>query len=279
VPVAPPRRRRKPKGETVLRPVRASAAIEAEYRRRLDCLIDEMAKSVLYWVRATLRANPTAIAELAEDRNPVEATRAAIARLAKRWTKRIDDAAPKLAAWFATAVHQRSDAVLKKILRDSGIAIKWEMSAAEKQAVTATMTENVALIKNIPAQALTQIEGIVMRGVSRGADIGGMAKEIEAQIGVTKRRARFIARDQNNKANATMQRTRQLELLGATAEAVWCHSAGGHTPRPSHVKAGREKTRYLVADGWFDPDENRKIFPGELVNCKCYSRLIVKGFG
>jgi uncharacterized protein with gpF-like domain len=271
-------RQKKPKDEIILRPIRASAAIEDAYQRKLNDLIDEMFRSALYFVKATLRANPTRITALAEDRNPIQTIRDAIRNLAKRWTKRIDDAAPKLAEWFATAVHKRSDVALKKILRDSGIAIKWEMSASERDALNATIGENVALIKSIPSQAFTQIEGIVMRGVAAGGDIGGITKDLQHQFGVTRRRAAFIARDQNNKANTIMQRTRQLEMQGAQAEAIWCHSSAGHTPRPTHVKAGRDKVRYSVADGWLDPDEGKKIWPGQLPNCRCFSKLVVKGF-
>ena len=56
------------------------------------------------------------------------------------------------------------------------------------------------------------------------------------------------------------------------------HSAGGHDPRPSHVKAGKDKVVYSVTEGWWDPDEQKFVWPGTLINCKCTSRSIIPGF-
>ena len=85
--------------------------------------------------------------------------------------------------------------------------------------------------------------------------------------------AALIARDQNNKATATITRARQ-EDLGIT-HAYWIHSNGGKKPRPSHVKAGQEKTVYEVSKGWFDPDEGEYIWPGMLINCRCVCKAIL----
>ena len=56
------------------------------------------------------------------------------------------------------------------------------------------------------------------------------------------------------------------------------HSGGGKHPRPTHLKAGREQKRYDVTKGWFDPEVDKFILPGELPNCRCVSRAVVKGF-
>jgi hypothetical protein len=44
------------------------------------------------------------------------------------------------------------------------------------------------------------------------------------------------------------------------------------------VKAGRDRVVYDLDKGWFDPDEGKHILPGELVNCRCFARPVVKGF-
>jgi hypothetical protein len=61
-------------------------------------------------------------------------------------------------------------------------------------------------------------------------------------------------------------------------EAIWVHSGGGKHPRKSHQKAGREKTRFPIAEGWFDPEVGRKIIPGELINCRCVSKAVIRAF-
>lgn len=264
---------RRPKSETVLRPVHPNAGIETAYRRKLEALIDEMAGSVAYWIKAAYNQNTP---EIAQDESPAAALRNAVRRLARRWLSRFDTAAQELAEYFATAVSRRSDAALKSILKRGGFSVEWKMTRAQNDVLQATVAENVALIKSIPAQYLTQVEGLVMRAVQTGRDVGELTTALQRQFGLTRRRAAFIALDQNNKATAALTRARQIEI-GVT-EAIWVHSGGGKKPRPTHVRAGRERARYDVREGWFDPAEGRKILPGELIRCRCVGRSVIKGF-
>lgn len=259
--------------DKVLRPVHPNAGIAAAYRKRLDALIEEMNVSVQHWLTSAYRNNEP---EIAQDELPAAALRRAIRKLTARWTRNFDEAAPKLAEYFATAVDKRSAAALKKILKDGGFSVEFKMTPAQRDILQATIQQNVELIKSIPAQYLTQVQGSVMRSVQTGRDLGSLAKELEEHHGVTKRRAATIARSQNNLATAAMTRARQQEV-GIT-EAIWVHSGGGKHPRKTHLQAGREKTRYSTSEGWFDPDVGKNIWPGELPNCRCVARPVVKGF-
>jgi uncharacterized protein with gpF-like domain len=259
--------------EKVLRPIHPNAGLTAAYRGKLDAIIEEMVASVSYWLSASYKANEP---HIAQDELPATALKVALRKLTRRWQKRFNAAAPKLADYFSTAVEKRSSTALKNILKDAGITVEFKMTAAQRDILHATINQNVALIKSIPQQYLTQVEGAVMRSVQTGGDLGSLAKELEQHYGSTKRRAAFIARDQNNKATAAMTRARQVEL-GLT-EAIWVHSGAGKHPRPSHVKAGRDKTKYNTRTGWLDPEVGKHILPGELPNCRCISRAIIKGF-
>lgn len=246
----------------VLRPVHPNAGTAAIYRRRLDALTREMADSYAYWLKARYRANPPIATDAALPARDLERQ---LSELGKQWAKRFDDAAPRLAKWFTQSTEKRSQAMLAKILRDAGISVKFQMNAEMRDAYQATLTENVGLIKSIAQQYHTQVEGLVMRSVSAGRDLSALSKELEARFGVTKRRAALIARDQNNKATAVFVRVRQKQA-GIT-KAVWLHSHGGKEPRKTHL-ANDGKT-YDPAKGWHDPDPkvNRRIWPGELINC------------
>src|ERR1700724_1725812 len=57
----------RPKKNRVLRPVHPSFALEIEYRRKLECLIDDMQKSVTYWLKAAFKANEPEVTALAQD--------------------------------------------------------------------------------------------------------------------------------------------------------------------------------------------------------------------
>ena len=165
------------------------------------------------------------------------------------------------------------DKALAKILRDRGFSVRFQYTAPMKDAFQATVNQNVGLIKSIAQQHLSEVEGLVMRSVATGRDIGGLSRELEKRYAITRRRADFIARSQNNMATATMHRARQVGL--GVKEAIWMHSHAGAKPRPSHVKAGKDKVVYEIAKGWFDPDEGRYILPGDLPNCRCASRIIL----
>lgn len=245
------------------------------YRAKLDKLVDEMHRSLLYWVGAAYKAKPP---EMAQDdsfvgMSPAMVMREAMRKLSRRWERNFDRASKELADWFAKAAIDRSDRQLREILRRGGFSVRFVLTREANDVLQATIGQNVALIKSIGAEHLAAVEGAVMRSVQAGRDLGTLAQELEARYGSTKRRAALIANHQNNLATASITKTRRLSL--GIKQAVWVHSHAGAKPRPSHVKAGSEKIVFDVETGWFDPEEGRYIQPGELVHCRCVSRPIL----
>lgn len=226
-----------------------------------------MVASIQRFLLAAYRKDPPVLAQDA----PADRLQVVLRRLTARWLKRFDRLAEHLADHFARDVRDRSDAALRSALKTGGMSVQFKATKAERDVMAATVAENVRLIKSIPEQYLTQVEGAVMRSVQTGRDIGQLAKELETHYGVTKRRAAFIARDQNNKATAAITRARQDEL-GIT-EAIWLHSGGGKHPRPSHVRNSGQ--RYKVETGWYDPDAKKWIWPGTLPNCRCVAKSVI----
>ena len=265
--------------ELVLPPVHAHPGVTEAYAMKLRRLIDDMHRSVLYFVKAAYRKNPPVT--LANDADPAAALLAEIASLGARWTKRFARASEELAAYFATAAATRTDARLRAILKRNGIAVDFRMTKAMRSVLKATIEQNVGLIKSIPQKYLADVQVMVTQSVQAGRDLKSLVDGLQASFGVTKRRAAFIALDQNNKATGAFNRARQIEL--GVEEAEWTHSHGGKTPRPTHVAAGARKQRYDVKKGWYDPDARGKgkgewIIPGQLIKCRCTSRSIIKGF-
>lgn len=275
-----PRKIVSPTGRSVtLPPVRPNAALEAKFRKRLERMVAAMQRSLVYWISAQWRSKvprTTILAEIAQDEEGSASMqlRADIAALGAKWQKQFDRAAPELARWFSQSMASRSDYQLKQILRRGGFSVKFQMSPAANDALQATIGEQIQLIKSISSQHLTQVQGIVMRGITEGRNLGPVTEQLKHQFGITHRRAAFIARDQANKASATITRVRQQEL-GVT-QAVWMHSGGGRHPRPSHVKASKDKLKYDVAKGAYIDGE--WIFPGQLPGCRCVSGAVIPGF-
>ena len=230
----------------------------------------DMHISFEYWVTASYRKNPPRLSSLiAQDGTPSDATRKVIASLAKKWIKHFEDSAPTVAASYMKSIFDASDIAFRKSLKDAGWSVKFTMTPAIKDAFTASLNENISLIKSIPVQYAQEMEGIVMRSYSAGRDLETMVKDIKQIYPKAATRAETIARDQSNKANAVCNRTRQMEL-GIT-QAKWMHSHAGEVPRPSHVKANGKI--YNIAEGCLI--DGVYIQPGELINCRCSSRPIL----
>lgn len=254
------------------RAVHANPGVTAKYRRQLDALVKEMSDSVEYWVTAAYRANPPRMeTAIAQDALPSFELGRRIRELSKRWIKKFDDMAEKIATSFAESGRKATDSSFQQALKDAGFAVNFKVTPVMRDAMNATIQENVSLIKSIPQQYLTQVEGTVMRGFTAGRDLKAISDELQGHYGVSKRRAALIARDQSNKLTATVTQARRVEL--GMFEAEWVHSGGGKVPRASHVKAGKDHLKFDVRKGALIDGEH--ILPGFLINCRCSSRTIL----
>ena len=255
------------------RAVAANRGLEAKYRKALQRMIAEMHGSVEYWLTAAYRKDPPRMAALVEQAQdaatPSQRIRKILDDLAKRWIGRFDEMAPKLAEAYLQGAFKASDSAFRQALKEAGWSVEFKMTPAVRDAFNASLAENVGLIKSIPEKYLQQVEGVVMRSYSAGRDLETMVKELKTLYPAASHRAELIARDQSNKANAVVNRTRQMEL-GIT-EAIWMHSHAGKNPRPDHVAANGK--RYKIAEGCLISGEH--IQPGEEINCRCTSRAVL----
>ena len=256
-------------------------------------MIAEMHGSVEYWITAAYRKDLPRMAALVEqaqdasviDRKkrdvetrrvawvskygPTRSMKRVLDELARRWTDRFNEYAPKLAEAYLKGMFKASDSAFRAALKEAGWAVDFKMTPAVRDAFNASLEENVGLIRSIPEKYLQQVEGTVMRSYSAGRDLATMVKELKQLYPAASHRAELIARDQSNKANAVVNRARQMEL-GIT-EAIWQHSHAGKNPRPDHVAANGK--RYKIAEGCLISGEH--IQPGEEINCRCTSRPVL----
>jgi uncharacterized protein with gpF-like domain len=269
--------------DILLRPVRANAGIEAAYKKQLDRWIDAMHKSLVWWITAQYRANsPTPLAQDAgiesfRDGSPANAMRRAIHRMSRRWLKAFDKGADDLAKYFVDKASGATDIQLKDILKKAGFTVQFKTTAEVNNAMQAAIGENVGLIKSIASEHLTQVEGLVMRHMQTGRDLGGLTEELTKRYDITKRRAAFISKDQANKMTAVINRARQAEL--GIEEARWRHSHGGKHPRASHVAAsqadGGKGVLYNVKEGCLI--DGKRIWPGTEPGCRCTGQSVIPG--
>jgi hypothetical protein len=270
------------KNEKQLAPIFPNSGIEARYRKAMQAAIAEMAKSYAWWLRAELRG----IAMDAEQ--PIKGSgehwfarnvKIIMDKLARQWQDKFDALSEEIARIFVNGVTQHTDKAMIAAMDKAGFSFKFQMTDQVKKAAQLSFQGNVGLIKTIPAEFHQAIEGDVWRMVQSGFNTKQLTDAIEQRYHKSHWRASFIARDQTSKVKAIIERERQREL-GIT-EAIWIHSHGGKEPRPSHVKAGRDKLRFDINKGAYLEGNGGKyewLLPGQALNCRCVSKSIIKEF-
>ena len=256
----------------LLAPVRANLGVQAAYRRQLLALIEAMHKDILRTISRVYKVKPPH-ALLAKDESPAAALRKAMKDLGREWSKKFASGSEHLAAHFADEALKHSDVALKATLRKAGFGIKFQMTRPMNDSYRAVIGENVGLIKSIPAEHLADVEGLVMRSVQHGRSMKELTAQLEERYGVTKRRAALIARDQNNKATAVMNKVRKLGL--GIEKSKWVHTSASKHPRESHEKMNGEV--FETAQGCMDEEYGDYVQPGELINCGCVAPGIIPG--
>jgi hypothetical protein len=84
-----------------------------------------------------------------------------------------------------------------------------------------------------PSQYFTDIEGLVMRSVQTGRDLGQLTKDLQEQFGVTAPASGLCCPRPKQRGNRVND-THAPDELGIT-QAIWVHSGAAKHPRPTHV--------------------------------------------
>lgn len=224
-------------------------------------------------VRMTLEAKYAAMAEDAP--SATKQLQMALAKWGSQMIARFDLMSKSIAADFAARNQRATQVAMMAQLKAAGFTVKFKPTRASINAYQMVAAENIGLIKSIAAKYHTDVEQQVWTSVRNGGDLHTLSVNLRKTYGITTRRAALIARDQNAKAKAVMERTRQMEV-GFT-RGIWLHSHAGKDPRPTHVKM--DKKPYRLEKGFYDTDEGEWVHPGQLINCRCSMRPILEGFG
>lgn len=260
----------------LLRAVHPNAGVRSAYRRRLVRLLDEMQRSVLWWVRAAYRKDEERILpDGGQDASPARGLQKVLNGLFRYWMRRWTSEALKIASSFVFGMQRRTTLSYQEAFKAAGFTVKMKPSRVRNDVVTALIEENVNLIKTIPQQYFGEVNGLVQRSIIAGRDLGNLTDELHQRYEITRRRADLIARDQSNKATEAIKRV-EGERLGIKV-GIWVHVPGKYTSRATH-KAMNGKP-FLLSEGMYDSAVKRHVRPGELVACQCTYRDFVPEFG
>lgn len=217
-------------------PINPSAAVEARYYADLHTLIKAMTDETERELRK-LFGEEHAEEFFAQDASVSAQARILMNALIKKYTLLFGSKSKPIADRFATSSNKASSAAVHTSLKElsGGLSLGTRtLDADTKQVMTATVAENVGLIKTIPQKYLTGVQGAVMRSITTGNGMKDLLPYIQKHKGITYRRARFIAEDQTRKANVALS-TGRLEAKGVK-KFRWLHTGGGQHPRELHKK-------------------------------------------
>jgi SPP1 gp7 family putative phage head morphogenesis protein len=176
--------------------------------------------------------------------------------------------AKKIASLFSRSVDRLNrDRFISSVEKTIGIDLNRVVESEKiEDVLKISVRENVSLIRSIPEQYLKNIESIVYSGTVQGSAASSMIKLIQKAGGVSKRRAKRIARDQTSKLNSALTQKRS-QVIGAT-EYIW-RTAGDDRVRSTHKANNGQVFR------WDDPPK-KTGHPGHDIQCRCIAQPIIK---
>lgn len=237
--------------------------IEVEYARQLLTIVAEVRQAL----EPLLQELPGLVegarvargdADRMDDRESLRA-RGLIEQARLRLEEAIRPAAVEsLAAEFADRTQRHQSQQLAKQIRAAVGVDLFGADARIAPLMEGFVSENVALIKDVPAQIVSDVEMAVTRGLARGTSTADLAAEVQAKMGIGEKRARFIARDQIATLNGEINKARQTAL-----------GIDSYTRRT--VNDGRVRESHAELDGkvfrWDDPPGVGH--PGDDFGCRC----------
>lgn len=200
----------------------------------------------------------------------------ALKKWGDKWSRKFDRLSGDVAKRFTSRSFVSTELSLKAALRDAGFTVSFRPSRKSLESYKLVVADNVGLIRNLQQSLYNKIQQDTWASVRAGGDMAKLSEKLHKSYGIEANRAALIAKDQNNKAKATLESARRQEL--GLKKAIWQHSGGGKTKRPVHVKWGRDGQEFDLDKGLYDPDEGQWVLPGVLINCGCTSRAVVPGF-
>ena len=188
--------------------------------------------------------------------------------LRQQW-KILDSEAQKIALQMADKTNEfNREKFVKNLNKAIGVDITDILADSNIEgALNTSVTNNVALIKDMPQTQIDRIQSIVMEGVDGGHDFFSIKKQLRKIDGISERRARVIARDQVAKLNGNLNRIRQDDL-GIT-HYIW-RTSEDERVRESH------RANNGLRFAWDSPPAETG-HPGEDIQCRCTADPDLRG--
>ena len=257
-------------------PLNPNMAVADRYYSRLRAHIDKMASEVERQLKALFKN--AGVEELyAQDASIGSQARILTNALTKKFDEVFASIAKPEAERMAVETNKASSAAVHSSIQklSGGLSLSTSSLTAGpmNDILTATIAENVSLIKSISSQYLTGVQGAVMRSITSGQGLKDLIPYLNKHKGITHRRARMIAHDQTRKAFEGLSRGRMVNL--GIQEFRWLHTGGSNHPRKEHIAMSGNIYRFDEPPV-IDESTGKRGYPGDLINCRCRQQPVLR---
>lgn len=239
--------------------------------RRLEAEIAEVSLGI---VRAW-REEVTAILEAAETTNAQDAARftddiATVRRLLQGAGSKAGQLLvaldPLIAAWALKVERWHTDGWERSIQAGAKVSVAGLLEPlAQSERIATFRAWAASLIRDLNSELERKVSSLVFSAAAEQTPRRKLAKQLRATLGISRRRALTIARDQTTKLAASLDEARNLEA--GIEEYRWRHS-GKRDFRPEHKARDGKEFR------WDRPPSDGH--PGYAINCGCTSEAIIR---
>lgn len=257
--------------------LRPAVGIGADVYHELRAALEQMAKEVKRDMIAALSKAGLDRPKYGQDAaDGSYRARVRLNALTKKWEPVFGKLATKLSDRLVKRSLKHSAVTLgmslRQISKDFEVNTRY-LDARLKQVISASTQEAANLIKLIPSQYLGDVQGAVMRSITRGHGLKDLVPTLNRLYDGRIKHARMVALDQTRKVTMNINAAR-LQKLGCET-FVWIHTGGGVHPRKDHIALSGKEFRFddppvvAVMNG----QEVRGI-PGDAINCRCVMKPV-----
>lgn len=242
-------------------------AIEREYQAYIESIADETYAYVREYVVPTFSSpsiRQDAVEDIPEAAGWFESLRQGFLATAARIAQ--TPVAVRVAQ-FASAINRFNSNQFHAVIRSAYSVDIFKQEPWLVNVLRNWESQNIALIKSVPAQSLDKLHGKIVQAVRTGQTQRDLVKIVQNEYGVAKRRAELIANDQVGKLNGQLTQERQVGI-------------GVKGYRWRGVLDSRERDSHAAREGrgftWDNPPSDGH--PGEPIRCRCTAEAILPLF-
>ena len=248
----------------VLRPIEPPRSMEAQYRRVLVRMVNEISAYTRQEIVPAVTREREMMQDAAGDR--LEGLFSGLRRLVTRLYGAADDMTRRI---FEAEAQRHTEAFAGVIRSAIGI----DMSAVLRSSpgledrISLAALRNAELIKGLAEDTEKRVAEAITRNLTQGGTARDLSRELQEQFAIEQRRANLIARNETANLNSALNKMRQEEA-GVT-QYIW-RSSNDERTRPLHAELDGQ-TFY-----WNKPGPDNGQHAGEPINCRCTAQAIIE---